>query len=42
MAFVEDRPHSEISEALGIPLGTVKSRIRMATTRLRNLLEELK
>lgn len=42
MSFVEDRPHSEIAEALGIPLGTVKSRIRLATSRLRDLLEEPK
>lgn len=42
MSFVEGRPHSEIAEALGIPLGTVKSRIRLATGRLKNLLEEPK
>lgn len=42
MSFVEDRPHSEIAKALGIPLGTVKSRIRLATNRLRDLLEEPK
>jgi len=42
MSFVEDRPHSEIADALGIPLGTVKSRIRLATNRLRHLLEEPK
>jgi RNA polymerase sigma-70 factor (ECF subfamily) len=42
MSFVEDRPHSEIAEALRIPLGTVKSRIRLATNRLKDLLEEPK
>jgi RNA polymerase sigma-70 factor (ECF subfamily) len=41
MSFIEDRPHSEIAEALGIPLGTVKSRIRLAMTRLKDSLEEL-
>jgi RNA polymerase sigma-70 factor (ECF subfamily) len=40
MGFVEDRPHSEIAEALRIPLGTVKSRIRLATNRLKDFLEE--
>ena len=42
MSFIEDRPHSEIAEALRIPLGTVKSRIRLAMDRLKELLEELK
>ncbi|MEZ5773669.1 MAG: sigma-70 family RNA polymerase sigma factor [Hyphomicrobiaceae bacterium] len=41
MSFFEDRPHAEIAEALGIPLGTVKSRIRLAVQRLRDLLGEL-
>ena len=40
MSFFEDRPHSEIAEVLGIPLGTVKSRLRLAIKRLRSLLEE--
>ena len=39
MSFIEDRPHSEIAEALRIPLGTVKSRIRLAMNRLKDLLE---
>lgn len=41
MSFIEDRPHSEIAAALHIPLGTVKSRIRLAITRLKDSLEEL-
>ena len=39
LAFYEDRPHREIERALGIPLGTVKSRLRMAIQRLRAALE---
>ena len=39
-AFFEDKSHGEIAEDLGIPLGTVKSRIRLAVGRLRILVEE--
>ena len=39
MSFFQDRAHSEIAEALRIPLGTVKSRVRLAMKRLRTLLE---
>src|SRR6185312_6796600 len=35
LSFFEDRPHAEIERALGIPLGTVKSRLRLAMNRLR-------
>lgn len=42
LSFFEDRPHVEIADALSIPLGTVKSRIRLAMNRLRGLVEELK
>lgn len=40
LAFFDDRPHGEIERALGIPLGTVKSRLRLAMSRLRALLGE--
>lgn len=40
LSFIEERPHSEIADYLGIPLGTVKSRIRLAMNRLRALLDE--
>lgn len=42
LSFFEDRPHSEIAQALGLPLGTVKSRLRLAMTRLRNALEDVR
>jgi RNA polymerase sigma-70 factor (ECF subfamily) len=40
LSFFEDRPHSEIATVLGVPLGTVKSRVRLAVTRLRALVED--
>ncbi len=39
LAFFDELSHSEISERTGLPLGTVKSRIRLAFTRLRRALE---
>ena len=35
LSFYEDTPHAEIAARLGIPLGTVKSRLRLAMKRLR-------
>jgi RNA polymerase sigma-70 factor (ECF subfamily) len=40
LSFIEERSHSEIAAMLGIPLGTVKSRVRLAMKRLRELLDE--
>jgi RNA polymerase sigma factor (sigma-70 family) len=39
MSFFDEHPHSRIAQDLGIPLGTVKSRIRLAVAQLRRLLE---
>ena len=39
LAFFEEHPHGRIAEVLGIPLGTVKSRIRLAVTHLRRTME---
>jgi RNA polymerase sigma-70 factor, ECF subfamily len=35
LSFFEDRPHADIERVLSIPLGTVKSRLRLAMNRLR-------
>jgi RNA polymerase sigma-70 factor (ECF subfamily) len=40
LAYFDDKPHSVISAERGIPLGTVKSRLRLALDRLRRLLRE--
>lgn len=40
LSFFEDRPHSEIAERLALPLGTVKSRLRLALTKLRAYWEQ--
>ncbi len=35
LAFFEEKAHPQVAEELGIPLGTVKSRIRLACKRIR-------
>ncbi len=39
MSYFYDKTHADISEELSIPLGTVKSRIRLALTKMRHLVE---
>ncbi len=39
LAFYQGRSHSQIADETGLPLGTVKSRIRLAFTRLRRAME---
>ena len=40
LAYFEDLSHSKIAETLDLPLGTVKSRIRLAIGKLKALVEE--
>lgn len=42
LSFFEEASHSAIAEKLSLPIGTVKSRIRLAFGRLRTALEDLK
>jgi RNA polymerase sigma-70 factor, ECF subfamily len=42
MALVEEQPYPEIAEALGVPLGTVKSRVFRAVRILRKQLKRLR
>jgi RNA polymerase sigma-70 factor, ECF subfamily len=41
LSYVEDLPQSEIAHRLKIPLGTVKSRMRLAYRRMRKMLEQI-
>jgi RNA polymerase sigma-70 factor, ECF subfamily len=41
LSFFEGRAHGDIARQLNLPLGTVKSRLRLAMGRLRNLLGDL-
>jgi RNA polymerase sigma-70 factor (ECF subfamily) len=40
LSFFEEKAHAEIAKTLDIPLGTVKSRLRLAMARLRSLLDD--
>lgn len=40
LSFFADKPHREIERELGIPLGTVKSRLRLAMGHIRSFLGE--
>ncbi|CAN5805736.1 sigma-70 family RNA polymerase sigma factor [soil metagenome] len=41
LSFFEEHPHSRIAQDLCLPLGTVKSRIRLAMNQLRRMLDGL-
>ncbi|MDH6593417.1 RNA polymerase sigma factor (sigma-70 family) [Variovorax sp. TBS-050B] len=41
LSFYEEQPHAQIAATLGLPLGTVKSRVRLAVRHLRRLLDRL-
>jgi len=41
LAYREDLPQSAIAERLSLPLGTVKSRMRLAYAKLKRMLEEV-
>ena len=42
LAYIEGLSHSELAGRLGLPLGTVKSRMRLAYQKIRPALEDLK
>ncbi len=39
LAYYEDRSHGDIAQSLRVPLGTVKSRLRLAVAKLRTMFE---
>ena len=42
LSYLEGLSHSEIAERLGVPLGTVKSRMRLAYQKMRECVDDLK
>ena len=40
MNFIEEKSHGEIAEITKIPLGTIKSRIRLAMEKIRDRIEK--
>ena len=42
LSYIDGLSHGEIAARLGLPLGTVKSRMRIAYQRIRVALEDLK
>ncbi|HKZ95546.1 MAG TPA: sigma-70 family RNA polymerase sigma factor [Hyphomicrobiaceae bacterium] len=42
LSYIEGLSHSEIADRLGLPLGTVKSRMRLAYQKIREALEDLR
>lgn len=42
LSYVEGLSHSEIAERLGMPIGTVKSRMRLAYEKIREAVEDLR
>lgn len=42
LAFLEGFSHADVAKRLSLPLGTVKSRLRLAMARLRSKLEDLR
>lgn len=41
LSYFHERAHADIANALNIPLGTVKSRLRLAMSKLRQLLDDV-
>ena len=42
LSFMEELPHVEVADKLGIPLGTVKSRIRLAMKHIRSEIGDIR